>query len=88
MPILVLACNICPQQIEATFYSLVLALINVGYLLSYNIGGILTYQFGITNTDFSNLGSLILVASLYPLLVLPLMICFMPSETKLKELKQ
>ena len=35
MPIMVYACNICPKSVEATFYSFILALINVGYLLSY-----------------------------------------------------
>jgi Na+/melibiose symporter-like transporter len=43
MPIMVLACDMCPPNVEATFYSFILAIINVGYLLSYNIGGLVTY---------------------------------------------
>jgi hypothetical protein len=35
MPIMVLACDLCPVEVEATFYSFVLAIINVGYLVSY-----------------------------------------------------
>lgn len=35
MPIMVLACDMCPKSVEATFYSFVLALINIGYLISY-----------------------------------------------------
>ena len=42
MPLMVLACQMCPKQVEATFYALVLAIINLGYLISYWIGGFLT----------------------------------------------
>ena len=35
MPIMVLACKLCPKDVEATFYSFQLAVINLGYLISY-----------------------------------------------------
>ena len=79
MPIMVLACDMCPKGVEATFYSFVLALINVGYLVSYDIGGILTLRLGITSTNFDNLNILIIVASLFPLATLPLLFCLVPS---------
>jgi hypothetical protein len=35
MPLMVLAVEMCPRDVEATFYSFVLAIINAGYLISY-----------------------------------------------------
>jgi MFS family permease len=80
MPIMVLACDMCPKDMEATFYSFILAIINVGYLLSYQIGGLITYELNIEDGSFTNLWLLILIASIYPLLNLPLMCCLLPSQ--------
>jgi len=49
MPLMVLACQMCPKQVETTFYALVLAVINLGYLISYWIGGLLTIWLGISS---------------------------------------
>jgi len=88
MPIMVLACDMCPTGIEATFYSFVLALTNVGYLLSYDFGGILTFRLGITSRNFDNLSFLIIIASLFPLTSLPLLFCLVPSQEEfLKQLE-
>jgi hypothetical protein len=35
MPLMVLACKMCPKSVEASFYAFVLAIINAGYLISY-----------------------------------------------------
>ena len=35
MPLMILACKMCPKAAEATFYAFVLAIINLGYLVSY-----------------------------------------------------
>ena len=80
MPLMVLACEMCPPEVEATFYSFVLAIINVGYLISYQIGGILTLYLGITDTNFEKLWVLIVVASIYPILNLPFMWCMLPTK--------
>ncbi len=42
MPLMVMACRMCPKKIETTFYALVMAIINLGYLVSYWIGSALT----------------------------------------------
>jgi len=79
MPIMVLACEMCPIKVEATFYSFVLALINAGYLISYQFGGLLISWLNITATNFKNLSILIIISSIYPLLCLPLMLCLIPN---------
>lgn len=85
MPIMILACDMCPPEVEATFYSFILALINVGYLLSYQIGGLLTYKLDIEDGHFQNLWALIVIASIYPVLNLPLMCCLLPSQSKMDQ---
>ena len=80
MPVMVLACDMCPKSIEATFYSFVLALINISYLVSYDLGGVMTSKLGITNQNFDNLTTLITIASVYPLLSLPLIVCLVPDK--------
>mmetsp|Transcript_27437 Transcript_27437/g.19805 ORF Transcript_27437/g.19805 Transcript_27437/m.19805 type:complete len:138 (+) Transcript_27437:1017-1430(+) len=70
MPLMVLAAKMCPKSVEATFYAFVLAVINLGYLVSYWLGGLLTYLLGITSDDFTNLWILILIAALFPLITL------------------
>ena len=76
---MVLACDMCPKSVEATFYSFVLALINLGYLISYQLGGTLSYSLGITINNFSGLNTLIIIAAVYPILSLPLLFCLVPN---------
>lgn len=80
MPLMVLACYLCPKRIETTFYALVMATINLGYLLSYWIGTLLTWCLGIAdNDDFSKFWILILISSIWPLLTL-LYLLILPSK--------
>lgn len=83
MPIMVLACDMCPKSVEATFYSFILALINLAYLISYDAGGLLSSSLHITNTNFDNISVLISIASIYPLLSLPLLFCLVPSQQEM-----
>ena len=82
MPLMVLACYMCPKDVETTFYALVLAVINLGYLISYWTGGIFTIWLGISNTNFSNFWSLILISSIWPVLTL-LYLLILPKENEL-----
>ena len=93
MPLMILACQMCPKQVEATFYALVLAIINLGYLISYWIGGFLTIWLNIGSSksshsgtlsadDFNNFWVLILIASLWPVCTL-LFLLVLPKESKL-----
>jgi len=62
----------CPKNIEATFYALVLAVINAGYLISYWFGGVLTIWLNISGQadSFGNLWKLVVIASCLPLVSL------------------
>ena len=74
----------CPKNIEATFYALVLAVINAGYLISYWLGGVLTIWLGITGEpgSFENLWKLIVIASALPLASL-FFLLWLPKENQI-----
>lgn len=72
MPVLVLAARLCPPGVEATLFALLMSIVNLAGLLSYEGGAFLMHWFGITETNFTNLAWLVLVTSLSTLLPLPL----------------
>jgi folate/biopterin transporter len=71
MPLLVLACEICPKNIEGTLYAFLMSVMNFGSLVSNQTGSILTSALGITNNNFTNLTWMILIANVIYLLPLP-----------------
>jgi MFS family permease len=74
MPMLSLACILCPKNLEGTVYSLFMSALNFGSILSGLNGSILTTWFGITSKDYHNLDKLILVSNIMTLLPLPMLI--------------
>jgi hypothetical protein len=75
MPAIVLASCLCPVGIEATFFALFMSILDVGELLSEELGAFLTHLFAITPANFTNLWWLVLITKLghlLPLLCLPL----------------
>lgn len=46
MPLLVLACKMCPKNIEGTMYALLMSTINLGSMIAGQIGAIITFEFG------------------------------------------
>lgn len=87
MPILTLACQICPKKLEASVYSFFMSATNVGLTISSLSSSIITAYLGITAKDFSQLRNLILITSLFNLLPLILIIYLHPKyfEAKYKE---
>jgi folate/biopterin transporter len=71
MPLLVLACNICPKNIEGTLYAFLMSVVNLGSLFSNQLGAVLTSSLGITNNRFDNLPSLILIVNLWLIIPMP-----------------
>jgi folate/biopterin transporter len=73
MPVLVLAARLCPPGVEATLFALLMSVVNLAGLLSYESGAVLMHWFGITENNFSNLALLVVITNLTTLLPLPLL---------------
>ena len=43
MPLLVIACRMCPKNIEGTMYAMITSTLNCGAMTSIYLGGFLTY---------------------------------------------
>lgn len=78
MPVLVLAARLCPPGVEATLFALLMSVVNLAGLFSYETGAILMHWFGITENNFTNLALLVVITNLSTLLPLPL-IGWLPS---------
>lgn len=90
LPILVLSARLCPKGIEATFFALLMSIINLSSLLSHELGALLTHWLGVTETNFDNLWLLVVMTNLSTLLPL-LLIGWLPNadpQTQEKEAKQ
>jgi folate/biopterin transporter len=75
LPILSLACVLCPKNLEGTVYSVFMSCLNFGGILSSLNGGILTSMMGITTKNYDNLHWLILISKICTLLPLPMLLC-------------
>lgn len=73
MPILVLAAQLCPPGVEATFFALLMSVLNLSSLASTLVGAWLTDLLHITETDFTNLPWLVAICNISSLLPLALL---------------
>jgi MFS family permease len=71
MPMLSLAAMLCPKKLEATGYSVFMASLNLGTILSGLFGSLLIDLLNISKDDYSNLAKLILICNILTLLPLP-----------------
>ena len=71
MPILVLSARICPPGIEATFFALLMSVMNLSGVMSFELGSWLTHLLVVTETEFKNLALLVLITNLSTLFPLP-----------------
>ncbi len=78
LPILVLACNICPKNIEGTLYAFLMSIVNLSSLFSNQFGAGITYIMGITSSNFSNLKYLIILSNLS--MLLPMAFLYLINE--------
>ncbi len=78
MPILSLACLLCPKNLEATVYSVFMSSINFGAIISYLEASYLTNYLGITSSNFENLPNLITIANITGLM--PLVFLYFVDE--------
>jgi hypothetical protein len=63
MPFLVMAGQLCPEHMEATFFALLMSLSNQGVTIGEFAGAAITRSLGITRKDFTNLPTAILIRS-------------------------
>ncbi len=80
MPVLVLAARLCPPGVEATLFALLMSIVNLAGLVSYESGALLTQWLGVTETNFDNLALLVVITNLSTLLPLPLL-SWLPAAT-------
>lgn len=80
MPVLVLSAKLCPPGVEATLFALLMSIVNLAAIVSYQGGALLTHLLGITETNFDNLGLLVMIANLSSLLPLAFL-NWLPSAT-------
>jgi folate/biopterin transporter len=67
-PILVLACRMCPKNIEGTMYALLTSILNLGASIADELGALCIYLLGISNTSFDNLWALLMISSVLTIL--------------------
>lgn len=87
MPMLSLACLICPKNLEATVYSFFMSALNLGLLISILSGSVLTQYLGVTANNFQNLPDLIVISNIGKLVPIALLFFidnkyFEPAENK------
>jgi folate/biopterin transporter len=70
MPVLVLAAKLSPPGIEATFFAILMSVHNLGGFISRELGALITYWLGITETKFDYLWLLLVITNLSNLLPL------------------
>jgi folate/biopterin transporter len=63
MPILVLAARLCPLGVEATLFALLMSVSNFAGIISAQLGALLTYWLGITETNFDALWLLVTITN-------------------------
>ena len=61
LPLLVMACRICPKNIEATIFAVFVSILNVGVFVSQEIGALTVSALGIKRNNFDNLDIAVLI---------------------------
>jgi len=75
MPMLSLACQLCPKNLEGSVYSFFMSSLNFGGIMSGLNGSFLTSFLGITSKNFSRLFILIIISNVVHVLPLFFLFC-------------
>ena len=75
LPIFTLACSLSPKDLEGTIFSMLMSASSLGEIAGTYMGAQLTDSFGITKTNYDNLG--IVIKLLIVLLFVPLPVLFL-----------
>jgi len=79
MPLFVLASKVCPDNVEATLFALLMALSNFGSSIGTFFGVSLCEAFGIVGDNFDRLPEAVVAKSLFRLLPIPLIFLLVPN---------
>jgi folate/biopterin transporter len=79
MPMLSLACLLCPKNLEGTVYAMFMSALNFGGIMSGLLGSFLTTWLNITSKNYDNLAHLILIANFLTICPLPFL-CLISDE--------
>lgn len=82
MPILVMSCTLCPKNIEASLYALMMSTLNLGNLIASQTGGLLMLLLGITQDNFDYLWVMVVLVNCLMLLPLPMLLLVPTPEPK------
>lgn len=85
MPMLALACLLCPKNLEGTVYALFMSALNFGGIMSGLFGSFFTTYLGITSKDYTNLHYLITISNILTLVPLPFLLFISNSYFEPKE---
>lgn len=85
MPILTLACTLCPKKLEATGYSFFMSAISFGLSLSTFNSSFITSTFNVSAVNFDNLGYFIITCNC--LKIVPIIILFFIDDRYFERVK-
>lgn len=74
LPMLSLACLLCPKNLEATVYSVFVSALNLGNALANVLGAWMTDWYGVRSGSYGNLGTLIMMCNVVGIVPLPLVL--------------
>lgn len=75
MPMMTLACNLCPKNLEGSVYAVFISALNFGDLTSGFLGSMITKSFGIKTGDYRNFWKLVLISNLLEIIPIPVLLC-------------
>jgi len=81
MPLFVLASKVCPDNVEATLFAMLMSLSNFGSTISEFAGVSMLEAFGVVHRNFDRLPEAIVTKSLCRLMVIPLIFVLVPNLT-------
>lgn len=75
MPMMTLACNLCPKNLEGSVYAMFISALNFGDLMSSFLGSMITKSFGIKTGNYKNFWKLVLISNILEIIPIPVLLC-------------
>jgi len=79
MALMIMAVKVCPKEVESTVFEVIMGVINVSYLISYESGGLISKLLHIGNGNYENLWIQVLIATVFPIVML-ISFLFVPTD--------